>query len=372
MSKIIFHITEKSSWESAKLTGNYTATSLQLEGFIHCSQHYQVLEVANFIFKEKRDLLLLALDEAKVLNPIKYEGPSWNTFPHIYGTLNIDAVVNVFPFNTGESNKFIFPAEALGLAVDVLSKTPIGPLYKDARHYDAMNGESVSDVDFYIIEAQNKGGSVLDLACGTGRFSIPMAKAGLRVTGLDICETMINLAKGKSKTQNLDIDFQIGDIRMFELNRKFDFIFCGFNSSQHLHEEKEFRSFLECVENHLAPNGIFVLDVFNPSISMLNRDPNQKYLVGEYADPDGRGQIKVWEHPRYDSATQNSFFKFFYELNGETLFTEDFSLRNYFPLEMDIHLRNNGFHNFKKYGSYKRVPFTSTSMKQIFICATGN
>lgn len=368
MSKIIFHITENSNWESAKLTGNYTAISLQREGFIHCSQHYQVLEVANFIFKGKADLLLLAIDETKVLNPIKYEGPSWNTFPHIYGTLNTDAVVDIFPFIPSKNNEFTFPTEALNLAVKALSKIPVGPLYKDPRHYDAMNGSSVSDVDFYVTEAKNKGGSVLDLACGSGRFSIPIAKAGLKVTGLDICETMINLAKEKSKAQNLDIDFQIGDIRMFELNKKFDFIFCGFNSSQHLHEEKEFRSFLEYVENHLAPNGIFVFDVFNPSISMLNRDPSQKCLVSEYADPDGRGQIKVWENPRYDSATQNSFFKFFYELNGETLFTEDFSLRNYFPLEMDIHLRNNGFHIAKKYGSYKREPFSSSFMKQIFVC----
>lgn len=368
MSKIIFHITENSNWEAAKKSGSYTAPSLEREGFIHCSEHYQVLEVANFLFKGKPNLVLLAIDETQVSKPVKYEGPSWNTFPHIYGPLNIDSVVNVYPFNEVAALGFTLPVEALNLAVSALSKIPVGPLYKDARHYDAMNGASVSDVDFYVTEAKTKGGNVLDLACGTGRFSIPIAKAGLNVTGLDLSETMLNLAKEKSKRENLNIDFQIGDIRCFDLDKKFDFIFCGFNSSQHLHEEKEFRSFLESVQRHLAPKGVFVFDIFNPSISMLNRDPDQKYLVSEYADPEGRGQIKVWEHPRYEAATQNSTFKFLYELNGETLFTENFSLRNYFPMEMDTHLRNNEFYVLKKYGNYQHGSFNSSSMKQIFVC----
>jgi uncharacterized protein (DUF952 family) len=106
MNKIIFHISEKSSWETGKEKGSYSAPSLTREGFIHCSQHYQAVEVANFLFKGKKDLILLAIDESKVLNPIKYEGPTWNTFPHIYGELNIEAVINIYSFNENE-NGFI-------------------------------------------------------------------------------------------------------------------------------------------------------------------------------------------------------------------------------------------------------------------------
>ena len=96
---VVFHITNKNDYEKAQKIGAYKHVSLDKEGFIHCSQHYQVCDVANFIFKDYKDLILLAIDENKCIHEIKYEGPSWDTFPHIYGELNLDAVVRIFDFN---------------------------------------------------------------------------------------------------------------------------------------------------------------------------------------------------------------------------------------------------------------------------------
>ena len=179
-----------------------------------------------------------------------------------------------------------------------------------------------------------------------------------------------SLAKSKAARQDLKIDFHLGDLRLFDLGKKFDFIFCGFNSSQHLHEEKEFRSFLEAVKKHLTPSGVFVFDIFNPSIAMLNRNSSEKYLVSKYADPDDQREISVWEYPSYDSTKQLSSFRFLYEKNGQTLFEEKFSLRNYFPLEMDVLLRNCGIDVTAKFGGYQKQEFSSQSMKQIFVCRT--
>jgi uncharacterized protein (DUF952 family)/ubiquinone/menaquinone biosynthesis C-methylase UbiE len=366
---IIFHITTKSEFEKAKSSGSYMSPSLEKEGFIHCSQHYQVCEVADFIFKNKKDLVLLAIDEEKCQREIKYEGPSWNTFPHIYGSLNFDSVVKTFDFPE-TSTGFKLPSEALNLVIETLTKKSNGPLYKESRHYDAMNGAAGTDVNFYIQQARQKNGSVLDLACGSGRFSIPIAKAGLSVSGLDLSITMLELAKEKAKKENIKIDFRLGDIRLFNFDKKFDFIFCGFNSSQHLHEEKEYRSFLECVRSHLNPNGIFAFDIFNPSISMLNRKPADKFLVSKYNDPDDGREIEVWEYPSYDSAKQLSSFVFHYVKNGDVLFEEKFSVRNYFPLEIDLILKNSKFDVVKKLGGFKDEPFSGNSMKQVFICHT--
>lgn len=364
---IIFHITSKKEFSDAKSNGQYIHPSLQKENFIHCSQHYQVCEVADFIFKGQKDLILLAINESKVRHEIKYEGPTWNTFPHIYGPINLDSVVTTFDFNES-SDGFKLPSPALDLVVENLSQNSLGPLYKDSRHYDAMNGSEGSDVSFYVDQASKKGGDVLDLACGSGRFSLPIAKKGIQVTGLDLSATMLDLAKQKAKKNNLNIDFKLGDIRLFELNKKFDFIFCGFNSSQHLHEEKEFRSFLNCVSQHLKPNGLFVFDIFNPSISMLNRNPSERYLVSKYNDPDDGQEISVWEYPTYNPAKQLSSFRFIYEKNARTLFEEKFSLRNYFPLEIDVLLRNCGLSTLSKFGNYKAESFQGNSMKQIFVC----
>lgn len=226
-------------------------------------------------------------------------------------------MVKVLDLVKDEKTGFIFPDEALQTAVESLARQSVGPGYNIPLHYDAMNGSAGSDVDFYVQQARKKQGSVLDLACGTGRFSIPIAKSGLETTGIDISSSMISHAREKTKRQNLKIDFRLSDIRLFRLQKKFDFIFCGFNSSQHLHEENEFVSFLECVKIHLAPQGTFIFDIFNPSVKMLSRDPSQRYPVCEYKNPEGDGGIKVWEYPLYDSSSQLSSFKYIYQLGDK-------------------------------------------------------
>lgn len=96
--RTIFHITTESSWVEARKHGYYDCESLHKEGFIHLSRPHQVLRVANFLFKGQRDLVLLQINQDKVIVPVKYEGDDNNKFPHIYGRLNLDAVVGTFPF----------------------------------------------------------------------------------------------------------------------------------------------------------------------------------------------------------------------------------------------------------------------------------
>lgn len=94
---MIYHVTQKNDWQQALDNGYYEAASLSSEGFIHLSRQEQVEGVLNRYYKNKKDLLLLHVDESKLAAPLKYElAPSVNeTFPHLYGRLNLDAVVSV-------------------------------------------------------------------------------------------------------------------------------------------------------------------------------------------------------------------------------------------------------------------------------------
>lgn len=96
---MIFHVTEKQSWENAVQQGFYEAPSLHTEGFIHNSKAEQVSGVLDRYYKGKNDLLLLHIDETKLISPLKYElALSVNEeFPHIFGPINIDAVVKTEP-----------------------------------------------------------------------------------------------------------------------------------------------------------------------------------------------------------------------------------------------------------------------------------
>lgn len=108
--RTIFHITNRSDWEKAKDRGQYEADTLKTEGFIHLSRPHQVLKVADFLFKGKADLALLHINQELVTSEIKYEGEKDNLFPHIYGPLNVDAVVGIYEFRENE-NEFALPNE---------------------------------------------------------------------------------------------------------------------------------------------------------------------------------------------------------------------------------------------------------------------
>lgn len=107
--KKIYHITTQIEWYQAKVDGKYTFCSLETEGFIHCSLVSQYLKVANFRFKGKENLILLEIDEEKVSAKVVYENLEGGVedFPHIYGPLNIEAVVNVYQMLTDETGNFI-------------------------------------------------------------------------------------------------------------------------------------------------------------------------------------------------------------------------------------------------------------------------
>jgi len=113
---VILNIARKSDWEAAVPQGYYATPSLTAEGFIHCSTISQVVTTANKFFPAQQGLVLLCIEEDKLESELKYEGPSGEGdqrtdrhFPHIYGPLNVSAVVRVVAFNPGEDGVFRLP-----------------------------------------------------------------------------------------------------------------------------------------------------------------------------------------------------------------------------------------------------------------------
>ena len=104
---MILHITSRTEWNEAQTRGEYIAPSLQTEGFIHCSTEKQVLHVANAFYGGRTDLVLLKIDEAKLKPELKWEAPAGppapgisesDSFPHIFGPINLNAVASVLGF----------------------------------------------------------------------------------------------------------------------------------------------------------------------------------------------------------------------------------------------------------------------------------
>ena len=244
-------------------------------------------------------------------------------------------------------------------------------LYFDGKHYDQMYKGFVQDIPFWISQVKKVGGPVLELACGTGRVAIPLAKEGFQVTGIDISDSMLAEARRKSSEEGEFVEWVKADIRDFELGKKFLLIIFPFNALCHLLEVEDLETCLSCVRRHLIPSGRFIIDVFNPRLDILLRNPEERYPHSEYLDPDSRGMIKVTENNVYDSSSQVNFIKLYYKLHGlaeETI--RELNMRIYFPQELDVLLRYNGFKIEAKLGDYDETPFTSESPKQLIICNT--
>jgi uncharacterized protein (DUF952 family) len=112
VSEFILHITARADWIAAQALGKYAADSLAGQGFIHCSKAEQVLRVANVFYAGQPGLVLLVVDPRRLTSELRWEpGTDLATelFPHVYGPINLDAVVQVLDFEPAADGKFHLP-----------------------------------------------------------------------------------------------------------------------------------------------------------------------------------------------------------------------------------------------------------------------
>lgn len=103
---MLVHICSRQEWEQAQTEGEYRPGSLEMEGFIHASRPEQVLGVANRFYRSTNDLLLLIIEPRRLHASVRWESADGDEYPHIYGPLNLDAVVAVLHFSPDEDGVF--------------------------------------------------------------------------------------------------------------------------------------------------------------------------------------------------------------------------------------------------------------------------
>ncbi len=111
MAEYIYHIALEKDWINALECGEYLPGPFTQEGFIHCSTRDQVVQSANRHFQGQHGLLLVKIDPEKTASEIRYEPSQGESFPHIYGPLNLDAVVSVTRFEPDAEGNFHFSSE---------------------------------------------------------------------------------------------------------------------------------------------------------------------------------------------------------------------------------------------------------------------
>lgn len=244
--------------------------------------------------------------------------------------------------------------------------TPRDTLYDSPDLYDMFSTGVAGDTEYFARLAA-KAGRVLELACGTGRTLIPMARAGARVTGVDLAPDMLKACHDKVETAGLQRKVTLfkGDMRRFALKQAFPLIVIPYRAFQHLLDVRDQRACLEHCREHLTRQGRLVVNLFDPNLHLmaanLNSHGNASRRVGEVNTPDG-GRITATAH-RTACAEEQYFVDDWvfekFDKQGQSQWRKSrvFSMRYFFRYEMEHLFELCGLRIEKLEGGFKGQPY---------------
>lgn len=233
-----------------------------------------------------------------------------------------------------------------------------------SKYYDVIFPTNKTKLDFFA-KRVNKNSKILDVACGTGNYTIALSKLDHSVDGMDLDEEMINIAREKSRKLNLTINFKISDMREIDkqfVNEKYDLIFCIGNSLVHLQSEDEIRLMLSKVYNKLKNDGTMIIQIINyDRIFRYNIDHLPTITSQEHG-------VKFIRNYQYNEEQNKMYF------NTKIVVEDEGKIREYdnstplLPLKsssLKDMMTEVGFENIKLFGSFNEDEYTTDSYATI-------
>jgi SAM-dependent methyltransferase len=218
---------------------------------------------------------------------------------------------------------------------------------------------------FYRELASQVGDPVLDLACGTGRLTIPLARDGHEVVGLDASPAMLSAARCKAVEDGpVDLTFVEGNMRSFDLGRRFPLVIVSCNSLAHLTSNEELRDCFSRIHHHLDPGGLLAFDIVNPDVGTLARSHTEAVRLD--IGPNPSAGIAVEEIAVYDPIQQVRVATWrIHEPGIQVREVAPLRLSQIFPQEVPMLLEAGGLGLVARYGDFSRTPLTGASLNQI-------
>jgi SAM-dependent methyltransferase len=223
------------------------------------------------------------------------------------------------------------------------------------------------DGRFYLEAARESAGPVLELGCGTGRILIPTARTGIEIAGLDASVGMLEECRRRLQTEPPEVSRRIslhrGDMRDFDLGRRFRLVTIPFRPFQHLLTVEDQLACLGAIRRHLAPGARLVFDVFNPSIPNLAKPPDEAENGEEppFTLPDGRTIVRWHRMIERDLITQVVAGELIYYVTHPSgrreRLVHSFRMRCIFRFEAEHLLERAGFSVEQVYADFDRSPY---------------
>jgi len=248
-----------------------------------------------------------------------------------------------------------------------------------AKYYDGAYSakQDLVDLPFYLGLAEQSPGPVLEIACGTGRVLLPIARKGIEVHGVDNSRPMLTILKASLADEPQEVRQRVtlheGDMRDFRLGKRYPLVIIPFRAMQHMHTVQDQISALRTAALHLGDGGFLAFDVFYPKFDVLNSGIGEEVAEMEWSPSSNSEEVvrRYFRKESVDKINQIFYFTFIYRtLRAGGLIreeTEAFQL-SYFTYP---HLRAlfllAGLEVVAEYGSFARTPLDNTAEQMIFL-----
>ncbi len=258
-------------------------------------------------------------------------------------------------------------------------------IYDRPHDYDLEHEGDDEDVEFYVrLVRQLRPRRVLELASGSGRVTIPLAgiaaEVGCRIVGLEIAETMLDVAREKASELNAEasrrLEFVQADLRTWTSEERFDLIITPCSSLSHLLSIDDQLAAWRTAHNNLMPGGRFVADLTMPNLTVyaesMQTPPRTTVEIDiDTFDPETGTRLLRYKTTRYIPHEQRAEIRFLYDKfpDGKRVdrYVSDFESHVYYPREVELLFRSTGFEIEAKYGNYNMKALRRTSRQMIVI-----
>lgn len=244
-------------------------------------------------------------------------------------------------------------------------------LYADPSLYDLEYAHQADDVVYYCRLAARHRGPILELGCGNGRITLPLARAGHTVHGVDASADMLEDLRRKMTLEDPSVRRRIhlsrGDFRALEVAGRFPLVLLPFNALHHCTTHHDVLALLAGVRDRLTPDGRLALDLYLPDPSLYAREPGQRYEPRDFIDPRSGQSLSSWESGWYDPLRQIHHVRYIYRSGDGPERTVGIDLRMFYPQELRALLDWAGFDVVYEAEDFEGEPLAATSLKWVLV-----
>ena len=244
---------------------------------------------------------------------------------------------------------------------------PDDPFAAIAEFYDLDFEGFHDDAACYERLVELHGSRVLELGVGTGRIAVPLARAGARVTGVDLSAGMLQIAR--ERATGLDVTFLDDDLRTLRLRKRFDLVIAPLGTLQHMETPDDFVAALETMAHHLAAGGIAVVDVESPVPDDF--DPSPQPLIQHWTKPWREGRVTKLVSVDAVPSEGTKEVTWHYDVADRTgalrRVTSQFWLRTFTPPEIELGARLAGLRVAARFADYEFTPYHDGAERLVVI-----